>query len=98
MFKIYTGGLSMTSEMLLKIKNLGLINRADLEIGKINVVVGKNSTGKSTSSKLLFSLLTATSSEATQLANRDIRSKLLNFIIYWSSKGSGEMKREFLKI
>ena len=47
--------------MLLEIENLGLINKANLDIGKINVIVGKNSTGKSTSSKFLFSLLTAAS-------------------------------------
>ena len=44
----------MVAEMLLEIENLGLINKANLDIGKINVIVGKNSTGKSTSSKFLF--------------------------------------------
>ena len=70
----------MDSKMLLEIENLGLINKANLEIGKINVIVGKNSTGKSTSSKFLFSLLTAASSEGSNLANMDISSRLLNFI------------------
>ena len=69
----------MDSKMLLEIENLGLINKANLEIGKINVIVGKNSTGKSTSSKFLFSLLTAASSEGSNLANMDISSRLLNF-------------------
>ena len=78
----------MAAEMLFEIENLGLINKAILEIGKINVLVGKNNTGKSISSKFLFSLLTAVSSEGTQLANDDIRSKLLNFVIYWGTKGS----------
>ena len=41
----------MAAKMLLEIENLGLINKANLEIRKINVIVGKNSTGKSTSSK-----------------------------------------------
>lgn len=76
----------MAAEMLLEIENLGLINKANLDIGKINVIVGKNSTGKSTSSKFLFSLLTAASSEGTQLANMDIHSKLLNFVLYWGTK------------
>ncbi len=31
----------MDAEMLLEIENLGLINKANLEIGKINVIVGK---------------------------------------------------------
>lgn len=88
----------MAAEMLLEIENLGLINKANLEIGKINVIVGKNSTGKSTSSKFLFSLLTAASSEGTQLANNDIYSKLLNFIFYWESKGPQEMEDKFKQI
>ena len=84
--------------MLLEIENLGLINKANLDIGKINVIVGKNSTGKSTSSKFLFSLLTAASSEGTQLANMDIHSKLLNFVLYWGTKGSQEMDDKFKQI
>lgn len=88
----------MAAKMLLEIENLGLINKANLEIRKINVIVGKNSTGKSTSSKFLFSLLTAASSEGTQLANNDIYSKLLNFISYWESKGSKEMEDKFKQI
>ncbi len=88
----------MAAEMLFEIENLGLINKVILEIGKINVLVGKNNTGKSISSKFLFSLLTAVSSEGTQLANDDIRSKLLNFVIYWGTKGSQEMEDEFKQI
>ena len=88
----------MAAEMLLEIENLGLINKANLEIGKINVFVGKNSTGKSISSKFLFSLLAATSSEGIQLANEDIRSKLLNFVLYWRTKGSPELNDTFKQI
>lgn len=88
----------MAAEMLLEIENLGLINKANLDIGKINVIVGKNNTGKSTSSKFLFSLLTAASSEGTQLANMDIHSKLLNFVLYWGTKGSQEMDDKFKQI
>lgn len=88
----------MVAEMLLEIENLGLINKANLDIGKINVIVGKNSTGKSTSSKFLFSLLTAASSEGIQLANMDIHSKLLNFVLYWGTKGSQEMDDKFKQI
>lgn len=88
----------MAAEMLLEIENLGLINKANLDIGKINVIVGKNSTGKSTSSKFLFSLLTAAFSEGTQLANMDIHSKLLNFVLYWGTKGSQEMDDKFKQI
>ena len=88
----------MAAEMLLEIENLGLINKANLEIGKINVIVGKNNTGKSTSSKFLFSLLTAASSEGIQLANNDIYSRILNFVRYWGTKGPQDMKDKFNQI
>ena len=62
--------------MLLEIENLGPINKANLDIKKINVIVGKNSTGKSTSSKFLFCLLTSLSQEGIYLANMDIKNRL----------------------
>ena len=96
--KIIKGDNIMDAEMLLEIENLGLINKANLEIGKINVIVGKNSTGKSTSSKFLFSLLTAASSEGTQLANNNIHFRLLNFVEYWKVKGSQEMEAKFNQV
>ena len=96
--KIINGDNIMDAEMLLEIENLGLINKANLEIGKINVIVGKNSTGKSTSSKFLFSLLTAASSEGTQLANNNIHFRLLNFVEYWKVKGSQEMEAKFNQV
>ena len=93
--KIIKGDNIMDAEMLLEIENLGLINKANLEIGKINVIVGKNSTGKSTSSKFLFSLLTAASGEGTQLANNNIHFRLLNFVEYWKVKGSRKHNTKF---
>ncbi|MBQ2635945.1 MAG: AAA family ATPase [Methanobrevibacter sp.] len=71
----------MQNKLLLEIENLGPINKADLDIKKINVIVGKNSTGKSTSSKFLFCLLTALSKEGIYLANMDIKNRL-NQIYY----------------
>lgn len=67
--------------MLLEIKNLGLINKANLEINKINVIIGKNATGKSTSSKFLYCLLTAASQEGVILANNSIKKRLLHYIL-----------------
>ena len=66
----------MQNKLLLEIENLGPINKADLDIKKINVIVGTNSTGKSTSSKFLFCLLTALSKERIYLANMDIKNRL----------------------
>lgn len=45
----------------LEIEGFGLINEAKIEIGKINVVGGVNSSGKSTASKLLYCFLKANS-------------------------------------
>lgn len=66
----------MQNKLLLEIENLGPINNANLDIKKINVIVGKNSTGKSTSSKFLFCLLTSLSQEGIYLANMDIKNRL----------------------
>ena len=76
----------MSNKMSLSINNLGPINNAELDIAKINVVVGKNSTGKSTSSKFLYCLLTASSFDGIYLANRDIKRRYMNFYSYWSNK------------
>lgn len=77
----FEGDNHMQNKLLLEIENLGPINKANLDIKKINVIVGKNSTGKSTSSKFLFCLLTALSKEGIYLANMDIKNRL-NQIFY----------------
>ena len=43
--------------MKLEIRDVGVINRADIEIGRINVVGGANSSGKTVASKLLYCYL-----------------------------------------
>lgn len=80
----------MQNKLLLEIENLGPINKADLDIGKINVIVGKNSTGKSTSSKFLFCLLTSVSKERIFLANADIKSRLKDIFYLLNSGFFGE--------
>ena len=45
-----------------KISNIGSINEADMDIGRINVIGGKNCTGKSTTTNLLYCFLRAISS------------------------------------
>ena len=49
--------------MKLEIKNLGRIQTANLDLGQIAIIAGKNDTGKSTISKLLFALLYGLSEE-----------------------------------
>ena len=52
----------MKNDLILEIYDVGPISQAQIEIGKINIIGGKNSTGKSTSSKLLYCFLRANSS------------------------------------
>ena len=51
------------SNFKFKINNVGSINHADMDIGRINVIGGKNCTGKSITSNLLYCFLRAISSE-----------------------------------
>ncbi|MDO5820160.1 MAG: AAA family ATPase [Methanobrevibacter sp.] len=51
------------SNFKFKIKNMGSIREADMDIGRINVMGGKNCTGKSTTSNLLYCFLRAISSK-----------------------------------
>ena len=51
------------SNFKFKINNVGSINEAYMDIGRINVIGGKNCTGKSTTSNLLYCFLRAISSE-----------------------------------
>lgn len=57
------------SNFKFKINNVGSINHADMEIGRINVIGGKNCTGKSTTSNLLYCFLRAISSENDSTIN-----------------------------
>ena len=43
-------GQIMENDLILEIDNVGPISHAKIDIGKINIIGGKNSTGKSTSS------------------------------------------------
>ena len=51
------------SNFKFKIKNMGSIREADMDIGRINVMGGKNCTGKSTTTNLLYCFLRAISSK-----------------------------------
>ncbi len=69
----------MESEINFKIKNVGPVANANIDIGKINVVGGKNSTGKSTSSKILYCFLRANSSNRQDLAIGSLFSEIRRF-------------------
>ena len=51
----------MNDNFNLEINDFGIINEANIEINKINVVGGVNASGKSTASKLLYCFLKANS-------------------------------------
>ncbi len=61
------------SNMRLKINNIGPINEADINLGKLNIVGGVNGSGKSTSSKLLYSFLLAASPESDEIYDNIIK-------------------------
>ena len=58
----------MINQLNIKLKNFGHIASADIDIGKINIVGGLNSTGKSTCSKILYSLLRSNSKSRKRLS------------------------------
>ena len=76
----------MKDSMKFILNDFGSINNAELDIGKITVVGGLNSTGKSSASKLLFSFLKANSSKRRDLAietiTREIKILLSTFNDY----------------
>lgn len=74
----------MENKSILTIKEFGPINKAEIEIDKINIITGVNATGKSTLSKVLYSLLTTVSLEGDYITNENIRSLFKEFIAKWS--------------
>lgn len=63
------------SNINLEINNFGPINKANLELKKLNVIAGVNGSGKTTSSKLLYCVLTSFSAEKEYLSNMGIHEK-----------------------
>ena len=60
----------MLNEINLELNNFGCISNANINLGKINIVGGLNSTGKSTCSKILYSLLRS-NSKSRKLLSED---------------------------
>lgn len=63
----------MLRDFKLRIDNFGQINKADLDISKINVIAGKNASGKSTMSKLLYCIITAFSTDGKYLTYESLK-------------------------
>lgn len=70
----------MFKDFKLKINNFGPINNADLDIGKINVIAGKNSSGKTTISKLLYCIITSFSTDGENLTYESMKDQLISLI------------------
>lgn len=68
----------MIRDFNFKLKNVGLINNADINLSKINVIAGDNSTGKSTSSKILYSFLRSNSKTRKELAKTTLIDEILD--------------------
>lgn len=74
----------MKDKIEFDIINFGSINKANIELKKLNVVCGVNKSGKSTVSKLLF-CLTSNSQEGVYLANNSIYTKFLSLLNFYYS-------------
>lgn len=65
-------GKIMENDLILQIDNVGPIAHAKIDIGKINIIGGQNSTGKSTASKILYCFLRANAPSSEKLVFRNI--------------------------
>ena len=71
----------MLNKMTLEIDNLGAISHSIIDMNQINIIGGVNSSGKSTSSKLLYSFLTSVSTKGSFLANKSINERFLPLML-----------------
>lgn len=62
--------------MLLKIENLGMVDRANIEVNGITIIAGDNNTGKSTIGKALFAIFNALCNSEEKI--EDLRKQELN--------------------
>ena len=60
---------TLNDDLSFHLKNVGPINEANIELGKINVIGGGNGTGKSITSKLLYCFLRSTSSKRQEFSH-----------------------------
>ena len=70
----------MLSNLNVKLENVGPIGKADMDLAQINIIGGQNSTGKSTATKLLYSILRANSANNKDLAYKSIMSKIADLV------------------
>ena len=64
------------SDIKLEIKDIGPINKANINLGKLNIIGGQNGSGKSTSSRLLYCFLYAASPQGNEMFDDMIKSNI----------------------
>lgn len=62
----------MLENLNFKLNNFGVIDQANIELGKINVIAGHNSSGKSTSSKILYCFLRSNAKSRKVLSEKTL--------------------------
>lgn len=72
----------MLNQVNIKLNNFGPIANADMDIGKINIIGGHNSTGKSTCSKILYSILRANSKSRKFISETSLVPEVLQLTIF----------------
>ena len=70
----------MLSNLNIKLENIGPIGNADMDLAQINIIGGQNGTGKSTATKLLYSVLRSNSSNNKKLAHISIMNKIADLV------------------
>ena len=81
----------METEFNLVINDLGVINKANIDINKINVVGGLNSSGKTTVSKILYCFLKSPESPEDLLENEGFRNLNLEKIQFKSDSSFNDI-------
>ena len=84
--------------MKLEVNGMWSINNANIDIGKINIIGGNNSTGKSTTSKLLYCFIKSSTENGRNLAIQDITKEIKRFLRsvknFFGQETYEEMKRD----
>lgn len=69
----------MKTDMCLELNNFGPISNAKIDINKINIIGGKNATGKSTASKILYCFLKSTSFNRQEMTIDNLKDMVSSF-------------------
>ena len=78
----------------LRIENFGAISESDMKIGKINVIGGQNSSGKSTASKLLYCFLKYNSNNRQEYAYKFVIDSIRRLSSIMNRTLSSELNEE----